>query len=150
MRLLTGAPVQTDFVTYTDKDELWSELRDDDAKGFLMVLSTEGFDDSKLNDCGVTTEHALSLLTVFPLYDKDGKVLHKMYMIRDPRGKSRYNRKFNNNDMDIWNLEFIEQIPFQINPFYAQKDHIFFVEHNDLSECFDMITIAHYHYGGNY
>ena len=48
-----------------------------------MGFSTEGDDDSKKNDCGITANHAFSLVTIFNL--NHGGKTHNMVMIRNPR-----------------------------------------------------------------
>ena len=68
---------------------------------------------------------------------------HKIHMIRNPRGETGYFQKWNSKDTFSWTDEFRAQVPYGIDPLKGD-DGIFFVDHEHLKICFDMLAIAHY------
>lgn len=63
-----------------------------DQLNYVMGTGTYGANDQLLNQCGVSCGHAYSLIAAFELINVDGSTVdHKLYMIRNPWGKSEYN-----------------------------------------------------------
>lgn len=58
--------------------------------------------------------HAYSLLSAFTMIDQSGNPIN-LYAIRDPWGKTTYNRAWNSNDTR-WNDYLIKQVPLGIDP----------------------------------
>ena len=71
MRFLTGAPSYWHPLHPTDEhrqNEMWRIIKQSDNNGFIMTVGTGGGMADK-NECGVTNNHALSLLSAFYLQD---------------------------------------------------------------------------------
>lgn len=76
-------------------------------------------------------------MRAFELRDEQGRVKHKLYMIRNPWAFSLYRGKWSFADKVRWKKEYVEQIPYDINPFLKydipslmqslDKDGIFFI-----------------------
>ena len=68
-----------------------------------------------------------------------------MYMLRDPRGpntKVRSLKDFNVNDTVNWTDDFRAQVPYGIDPLdeaFFFKTGIFFINSDDLMECFTSV-----------
>lgn len=87
------------------------------------------------------------MLSSFYLRDLEGDVVHKMHIIRDPSGHVEFSLKWNSADTISWTKEFMELVPMKINPtdqMTSKELGIFFIEHKQLSQCFDAVSIAHY------
>ena len=91
---------------------------------FLFAFGTRGEGcgdgtDQTTNQCGITCKHSIALLDTFVLYNEArDTVLHRMYILRDPRGpltKVRSNRPFNVNDTSSWTDDFKAQVPWCID-----------------------------------
>jgi hypothetical protein len=78
-----------EYWTVLDKvsaEDLWDRFKAADDLNYLMGAGTDGTD-SQFNTCGVTAGHAFTMMSVFEL--KTGETVdHKMYMLRNPWGKS--------------------------------------------------------------
>ena len=114
-KAILGVPSSIDYMkSFRDDDKLWSLMKSSYDSKYPMGLSTEGDDDSKKNECGVTKNHAFGVLSVFHL-DHGGKT-HSLVIARNPRHKEEYKLEFNHNDL-IWNdNEARRQVPFNIDP----------------------------------
>jgi hypothetical protein len=67
----------------------------------MFSLGTSGFgsDDTKINLCGVTIGHALPIIKVLKI--EEAGVVHKIYMVKDPRGlnaRTDYNQTWSYKD----------------------------------------------------
>jgi hypothetical protein len=94
---LLGCPVNLYAMWYISKffdgPALYSTLKDLQEDS-LFSLSSTGFgsDDTKLNECGATVGHSFPILKLLELEDEG--TVHRMYLLRDPRGlnaRTRYN-----------------------------------------------------------
>ena len=98
LRLLTGAPAFHYEVSQLHNDSIWDYIKSGFDSNYLMMAGTSGYQ----NVCGVSPMHSYSIFSAFFLKDKDGKVKHKMIMMRDPRGKDSFKDKWNDQDRISW------------------------------------------------
>lgn len=71
---------------------------------FAASTSKTTEDDQKVNECGITGQHAFPVISYVYLYDGD-VISHRLFMMRDPRGMyahTRSNKKWNANDTQSW------------------------------------------------
>ena len=139
LRTLTGAPVFHYTVSDLDDITIWSLIKSGHDSGYIMTTGTSGY----LNDCGVPAAHAYAIISAFFLRDKHGRVVHRMLMIRDPKGKDTYQDKWNSKDKSSWTHDFISQVPRGINPLRPNSYGVFFIEHIRYGRCFESFQIAH-------
>lgn len=107
---------------------------------FMFAFGTRGSGcgdgtDETVNQCGVTCKHSIAHLDSFGLYDASRKnLLHRIFMLRDPRGpltKVRSVMNFNVNDTINWTDDFRAQVPYGIDPLdedFFFKTGIFFMD----------------------
>jgi len=69
--------------------ETFTLIKEADEKKYIMALGTYGTSDSSYNECMLPEAHAFSLISAFEMSNSTDTF--KMYMIRNPWGKSRYN-----------------------------------------------------------
>eukprot|EP00355_Strombidium_rassoulzadegani_P005559 CAMPEP_0168620598 /NCGR_PEP_ID=MMETSP0449_2-20121227/7231_1 /TAXON_ID=1082188 /ORGANISM="Strombidium rassoulzadegani, Strain ras09" /LENGTH=232 /DNA_ID=CAMNT_0008661631 /DNA_START=347 /DNA_END=1046 /DNA_ORIENTATION=- len=116
--------------------EVWEGLRDSEIAGNLLSVQTSGNSDADVNEFGIVRNHAFPILSVFSLDDTDSNtVLHRLYMMRNPWGRTEYNHTWSKDDPN-WSQEFIEQVPFGVDPRTAHEHGIFFIEAGDFLNAF--------------
>lgn len=76
MRMLTGAPVLTYTAAFMGHEEIYKVIKEGHDKGYPMIIGVAGADSQHENQCGVTEQHAFSILAAFDLVDKNGKLAH--------------------------------------------------------------------------
>ena len=98
---MLGVPVDFYFTKALtlSAPELWLNIqRQIYFNNYIFVASTDGipnfegtnpdtlYDDTTVNECGLTNVHSFPIIDVVPLYSEDKKiVLHELYMLRDPK-----------------------------------------------------------------
>lgn len=143
LRMLIGSPVFHYAIEDESNLETWEQLKTYDDLKYIVTMGTESKNEIQLNSCGLSTNHAFSLVAVFPLKDLSGLTLHRMYLARNPQGISTYSGNWHANDTK-WTPNFKAQVPFGIDPTADASIGFFAFEHNDLANCFADYQVAHY------
>jgi len=87
--------------------------------------------------------HTYSILSVFEMAESDGTV-HKMYLIRNPWGKTDYSSDWHKDDTR-WTDALVAQVPYGIDPRTSAPNGVFTIPH-DLavnSKCLNSLQIGH-------
>ena len=78
--------------------------------------------------------HAYSIISTFSLKSEDGKEEHRLYMLKNPWAHSHTNTRFRGDD-PIWTKNYINQVPYGIDPRTSENHGIFFLNHTDMHRC---------------
>ena len=129
LRSLIGAPVFG--YRLNTKYDPWQELKEAEDKGYLLTASTTDVrftGDTNKNNCSLQVNHAYTILHVF---ERNGD---KFYMMRNPWGRSSYNR----------HITSIENVPFNLDLNTSQEERgIFVLSSSDIFDCFSEYQIGH-------
>ena len=90
LKALVGCPVITYATANQTADATFTLMKTADSLNYLLSADTRGGSDTMLNECGVVMGHAYTVKAVFEL-TTGATVDHKLYMIRNPWGKTYYN-----------------------------------------------------------
>ena len=92
-----------------------------------MSAGTDGSgNDQQTNTCGIAMSHAYAILAAFEMKDSAGTV-HKMLMMRNPWGVTKYSAKWNYADR-AWTSELVAQVPMSIDPRTSHNQGIFVID----------------------
>jgi hypothetical protein len=119
---------------------MWSLLKAADQKKYIMTARTS----PDGNSCGIEPGFAFSLLSAFALEQND-VIRHRLIMLRNPKGEASksYNKAWSSEDRMNWSKSFIAQVPYGIDPLTSREQGFFFIEAEDLYECFENVQVAH-------
>ena len=90
--------------------------------------------------------HSFTIISVFALRNKFDEITERLYMIKNPWGKETFMGKWNHKDKR-WTKEYIDQVPYGINPVSRKKideDGIFFVDAETFVKSFFTYYVGHY------
>mmetsp|Transcript_130364 Transcript_130364/g.237046 ORF Transcript_130364/g.237046 Transcript_130364/m.237046 type:complete len:834 (-) Transcript_130364:80-2581(-) len=140
LSMLTGWPCRVTFMQREDfnAEELWSHLHASKKAGFLLTCTT-GEDSAALQNAGLESQHAYSLMEIHQIKDKtaeSGKL--RLLKIRNPQGEKLWNGAWSR-ESDCWNPILREKLG------YEQDDEdrgVFFVDFSDFQKYFDHCTVC--------
>jgi hypothetical protein len=115
LRMLTGVPVYDFPTANTTLESTWFHLQHGTKMSFPMTALTHVADWKRDIHCGVTENHAYSILTSFELSLNDGQKF-RLLMMRNPRSEVNYYGRFNAYDQFDWDEYTLAQVPFGIDP----------------------------------
>ena len=100
LRALTGVPIFRYKLAESDYTprELWEQLFDYHEKNYMLGTTTSGSNNLILNPYGLSQGHSFAILSVFPLVNKFGEIVHRLYMLKNPWGKETYSGDWNQKD----------------------------------------------------
>ena len=126
--------------------------------GFLISAGTnpsiDGEGDDHVNECGITYQHAYSVVDLIQLFQNGGDtgvVVANLYMIKDPRGYfaiSNYNGAYNTNDTVNWTPAQRARIQklYGFDPTdwsFKEQTGLFFMTDDKFTTCFQAVDEIH-------
>lgn len=134
---LTGAPgkqVTFQSIGY-NVDAAWNEITDAVRNNYLV-----GVDTAASAKFSLPGSHAYSLIGAYELKDTAGKVVHRLYRVRNPWGTDVYNGPWADGS-NLWTDAFKAQVPYARNT----NDGAFFIADSDLVTAFNYYEIGYVH-----
>ncbi|KAF2996827.1 hypothetical protein E8E13_002914 [Curvularia kusanoi] len=122
-----------------DKDRLWEELKQANH-GFLFSAASPGsYGDDSDSRRGLALNHAYSIIRARDAESEDGKIVHRLVLVRNPWGKRL------TAGMGEWNGPWSDGSS-EWNPYWFNKlehtfgdDGLFWISYEDLLRRFDLL-----------
>lgn len=88
MHILTGAPAQLILMQNVgyNKDTVWNQITDAFKNDFLVGCDTTG-----RSIYNIPVQHAYTVLSAHELKDASGRVVQRLYRVRNPWNTDNYN-----------------------------------------------------------
>lgn len=146
MRDLTGAPTEYFIPNEDDNDLIWEKIKEGEERNYVMTCGAGDLMSGQdlLASCGLVGSHAYSLISAVELYDRESKREIKLVKLRNPWGKSEWNRAWSDGDTR-WTDSLKKEVGLE-----ERDDGIFFMEFFDFVQYFSDVQICRvndfYHY----
>jgi hypothetical protein len=157
---LTGAPAITFFTNEGSPENHWNNLREADAKKYIMACGTDNFNQSGNDDLdrviGLAANHAYSLLSVFEIEKETNRVLSpyepsspyndKVIKLRNPWGEGEWKGEWSDTSPK-WegnDLRTLLGASTKESQRYGE-DGIFFMSFNDWMKYYSDYQICYFY-----
>lgn len=156
LRDLTGASAKTYFLRQ-DPDGIWLKLMNAENKNFIMTAGSDNLNsgsDAYIKKIGICGSHAYSLLAVYQIDRRYGKVERKgqgeeftdqLVKLRNPWGQGEWHGKWSDDDPD-WTPELKQIVGFT----GKKEDGIFFMPWEEFIKYYSDVQICYFHDGYKY